>query len=144
MSTAANKALVARTYDEFINRENKAILDEDYAPDMIVHDPIMGTVNGVGAFKQLLGMFDAAFPGHRVTVHHMIAEGDWVSVVHTHTATHTGPLMGIPPTGKTIVVQGVELYRLANGKIVEFWRHDDDAGMLMQLGVLPPPGSAPA
>ncbi|MBI1880911.1 MAG: ester cyclase, partial [Chloroflexi bacterium] len=115
------------------------IIDEIYAANVIVHDPFMGTASGVDAFKQLLGMFDAAFPGHRVKVHHILAEGDMVSVVHTHTAKHTGQLMHLAPTGREISVNGVEVFRMADGKIAEFWRHDDDVGMLMQLGAIPAP-----
>ncbi|HXV43956.1 MAG TPA: ester cyclase, partial [Anaerolineae bacterium] len=100
MSAEQNKAIVNRIYGELINQEKKSVIDELYAEDLILHDPFMGTVTGVDSFRQLLGMFDAAFPGHRVKVHHILAEGDWVSVLHTHTAKHTGPFMQLAPTGR--------------------------------------------
>lgn len=137
MTTEQNKAIVRRIYDELINREQKSVIDEAFAPEVVVHDPFMGMVTGRGAFRQLLGLFDAAFPGHRVEVQAIIADGEWVSVVHTHTARHTGQFMTLPPTGREVVVPGVEVFRLAGGQIVEFWRHDDDAGLLRQLGALP-------
>lgn len=137
MSTEANKVLVRRIFEELINQENKAVIDEAFAPDVTIHDPFSGTTHGREAFRQLLGMFDAAFPGHRVAVEELIAEGDKVAVLHTHYATHNGPFMGLPPTGKQIVVNGLELFRLQDGKIAEFWRKDDDVSMLAQLGLLP-------
>jgi predicted ester cyclase len=142
MSAEQNKAIVMRVYDELINQEKKSVIDELYAEDVIVHDPFMGTATGVEAFRQLLGIFDAAFPGHRVKVHHILAEGDFVSVLHTHTAKHTGPFMQLAPTGREIAVHGVEVFRMAGGKVAEFWRHDDDAGLLMQLGAIPAPAQA--
>ncbi|MEZ4727256.1 MAG: ester cyclase [Caldilineaceae bacterium] len=142
MSTAQNKAIVRRIYDELLNQEKKSVIDEIYALDLITHDPFMGTVSGVEAFRQLLHMFDVAFPGHRAQVHHVVAEGDFVTVRHTHTGKHTGSFMGMPPTGKDIVVNGVEVFRMQDGKIAEFWRHDDDAGLLMQLGIVPAPQAA--
>lgn len=142
MSTEQNKAIVNRIYEELLNQEKKSVIDEIYAADVIVHDPFMGTVSGVDAFKQLLGMFDAAFPGHRVKVHHILAEGDLVSVMHTHIVRHTGQFMHLAPTGREISVNGVEVFRLADGKIAEFWRHDDDVGLLMQLGAIPAPQGA--
>jgi predicted ester cyclase len=142
MSIEQNKAIVTRIYEEIINQEKKGVIDELYASDVTIHDPFMGTMAGVEAFKQLLGVFDTAFPGHRVTVEHITAEGDYVSVLHTHTATHTGPFMNISPTGKQIRVNGLELFRLNNGKIVEFWRKDDDVSLLMQLGAIPAPEAA--
>ena len=139
MSTEQNKAIVTRIYEELLNQEKKAVIEEVYAPHVVIHDPFMGTMAGVEAFKQLLGVFDTAFPGHRVTVQNVTAEGDYVAVLHTHTATHTGQFMNIPPTGKPITVNGLELFRLTDGKIVEFWRKDDDVSLLMQLGALPAP-----
>lgn len=140
--TANNTAIVRRVYDEILNQENKALIDELYAADVILHDPFMGTQTGREAFKQLLGVFDTGFPHHRVEVQQTITEGDWVAVVHMHTATHTGVFNGLPPTGKTVRVPGVEVFRLAEGRIVEFWRHDDDLGLLMQLGAVPAPAAA--
>jgi steroid delta-isomerase-like uncharacterized protein len=142
MSTEQNKAIIRRIYDELINQEKKDVVDETFAPDVVVHDPFMGVVVGVDAFKGLLSMFDAAFPGHRVRVDALCAEGNWVTVLHTHTAKHTGSFMQVPATGKEIVVSGVEVYCLENGKITEFWRHDDDLGLMMQLGVVPAPAKA--
>lgn len=142
MASEQNKAVVRRVYDEVINQEQAAVIDELYAADVVVHDPFMGVAHGVEAFKQLLGMFDVAFPHHRVTIESIIAEGDLVSVLHTHTATHTGEFMGLPGTGRQIIVNGVELFRLRDGKIAEFWRKDDDVALLAQLGMLPAPQAA--
>jgi steroid delta-isomerase-like uncharacterized protein len=144
MSTDMNKALVRRVYDEVINQTQALVIDELFAADVVIHDPFLGTAHGIEAFRQLLGMFDTAFPHHRVSIEHLIAEDDMVCVLHTHTATHRGPFMGLPPTGKDVVVGGIELLRVRDGKIVEFWRKDDDVSLLMQLGMLPAPRPAAA
>lgn len=143
-SVEANKAIVHRIYDEAINQENPAVIGETFAADAVIHDPFTGTAHGAAAFAQLLGMFDAAFPHHRVTVEKMVAEGDYVSVLHTHFATNTGSFMGMPATGRSVVVNGLELFRLVDGRIVEFWRKDDDVSLLMQLGAIPAPAPVPA
>lgn len=142
MSGVPNKANALRLYDEVINQEHQGVIDEIFAADVTVHDPFSGTSSGIEAFKGLLGMFDAAFPHHRVRVDQVIADGDYVAVLHTHLATHAGPFMGLPPTGRSIEVNGVELFRFADGKIAEFWRKDDDVSLLAQLGILPAPRPA--
>jgi predicted ester cyclase len=96
-----------------------------------------GTSHGLDAFKQIWGLFGSAPPGHCVTIEAIIAEGDMVAVLHTHDAKHTGPFMGIPPTGRELVEPGTELYRVVDGKIVEFWRFDADAILLRTLGLVP-------
>ncbi len=133
----ANKDLAVRLYEEVINQENKAVIDAIFAPDVILHDPLTGTHQGIEAFKGLLGMFDGAFPHHRVAVEAVLAEDDYVAVLHTHYATHNGPFMGMAPTSKAVEIGGIEMFRIANGRIVEFWRKDDDVSLLMQLGALP-------
>jgi steroid delta-isomerase-like uncharacterized protein len=142
MSLTTNKQIVQRIYDELINQENPVVIDEVFAANVIVHDPFLDDAQGVAAFRQLLGLFDSAFPHHRVQINALIAEGEYVVVLHTHTATQRGPFMGLPPTGRTVVVNGLELFRLEDGKVVEFWRKDDDASLLMQLGILPAPQPA--
>lgn len=137
MSVERNKAVVSRLYDEVINLEMPSVINMIFAQDVVIHDPFMGTVHGVAAFHQLMAGFNCAFPNHRVDVHAIIGDGEWISVLHTHWATHTGPFLGAPGTGRSAKVSGVEIFRVVNARIVECWRHDDDAGLLMQLGLLP-------
>lgn len=137
MSIEQNKTIVRRLYDEVLNQENKLVIGEIFDADVTIYDPFTGVTTGPDAFRTLLDIFDTAFPGHRVTVQQVIAEGEFVAVLHTHLATHTGPFMGLPGTGKQVRVEGLELFRLRNGRIVEFWRKDDNVSLLMQLGLLP-------
>jgi predicted ester cyclase len=52
--------------------------------------------------------------------------------------THTGEFMGIPATGKRITYPGIDILRIAGGKVVDRWGYFDDMGMMQQMGVLPP------
>ena len=85
-------------------------------------------------------MYFNAFPDLRLTVDEMVAEGDAVVTRNTATATHTGDLMGIPPTGKQITVRGLDLVRFSGGKATEVWHFEEDMAMFAQLGVAPPLG----
>jgi hypothetical protein len=44
--------------------------------------------------------------------------------------------MNLPPTGREVIVPGVEVFGLSNQRIVELLRHDDDAGLLRLFRVL--------
>jgi predicted ester cyclase len=44
-----------------------------------------------------------------------------VAARYTARATHTGELFGAPPSGRTVTITGIEIYRLAGGKITEYW-----------------------
>jgi predicted ester cyclase len=89
----------------------------------------------------------AAFSHTQSVVEDQVAEGDRVVVRLTFTGTHTGPWMGLPPTGKPVTVKGMALYRLQDGKIVEQWTIGDTFGLLRQLGAVAEPmpsGEPPA
>ena len=64
-----------------------------------------------------------------------IAEGDKIVQRVTTSARHTGELFGIPATGKSFQVEGIEIYHLANNKIVESWSQYDMLGLFPQLGI---------
>lgn len=130
------KAMVIRLYAEAIDGDNEALIDEICHPEMVIQDPIQGTMHGREAFKQLIRFFKGAFPGFRTEIHQVIVEGDSIVIHHTHHCVHTGDFLGLPPTGNQVVVSGLELTRLRDGKFSEWWRHDDDAGLLRQIGVL--------
>jgi predicted ester cyclase len=50
--------------------------------------------------------------------------------------------MGIAPTGKEVTITGIDVLRIAEGKVVERWAEGNDLEMMQQLGVVPPPGQA--
>jgi predicted ester cyclase len=69
-----------------------------------------------------------------MTLDLLVAEGDLVVGRWTTQGTHTGEWAGVPPTGKRATFAGVNIFRIANGKVVELWNHRDDLGLMEQLG----------
>lgn len=83
----------------------------------------------------------AAFPDIKSEVEDVIAEGDRVAIRSRMTGTHTGEFMGVPATGKTVSAEGIDIVRMnEEGKGVEHWGLMDQASMMVQLGLMPPPG----
>jgi predicted ester cyclase len=72
-----------------------------------------------------------------MTVAEMIAEGDRVMVRWTSHGTHRGELFGVPPTNKQVIYSGINIFRIADGKIAEIWDIVDSLWLWQQLGVLP-------
>ncbi len=141
MSTDENKAIVRRFYEE-LNTGNLDIVGELLAATAVIHQS--GTPGPMDreTFKQLGGLFFAAFPDARHELEDMIAEADQVVTRFTFRGTQHGDLMGIPPTGKQVTVSGIALDRIASGKIVERRIESDQLGLLQQLGAIPAPGQA--
>ena len=141
MSTERNKQIAIRNFEEIWHKGNLAFIDEATTPDGISHFVPPGMPPGNEGFKQFVRIYRAAFPDVRFVFDDTIAEGDRVAIRWTATATHTGNLFGIPPTGKRVVVTGITINRYdADGKTVESWADFDALGMMQQLGVIPMPG----
>lgn len=140
----ANKAVVQRLIDEVLLKGNLDAVGEIIAPEYVVHDPSNpNRPGGIEGLKMFVGMFQAGLSDFEYVVEDMIGEHDLVSYRWTMRATHSGPFMNIPPTGNRIVITGMDMFRVKQGKIVESWAFADALGMLQQLGVLPPMGGPP-
>jgi steroid delta-isomerase-like uncharacterized protein len=106
--------------------------------DYIGHVPgVPEPIRGAGGFREFASSYLAAFPDGTITVDHQIAEGDWVATRWTGRGTNTGELMGMPPTGKEVTVEGITYSRVADGKAHEAWLIWDTLSMLQQLGAVP-------
>jgi len=136
LMSAENKALVRR-YFEAIDRGELALIDELFAPTYVRHDPHAPEVKGVEALKRHIRMVYTASPDLRHTIEDMVAEGDTVAARLTSRGTQTGDFQGIVPTGKQFTVNGMDLFRIVNGKIEEQWTNLDLLGVLQQLGAIP-------
>ena len=51
--------------------------------------------------------------------------------------THEGEFMGIAPTGKLVMAMGIDIARVVDDEILDYWGEFDVMGLLRQLGVNP-------
>src|SRR6266851_2123641 len=116
MSTDDNKALIQRFFEEVINQRNLTALDQFVSPAAVNHTVPSGLPQGP---SQFLSLHLNAFPDMKATVEDLLADGDKVVARVSYRGTHHGAFMGIPPTGKQITVAGLNIFRIANGKLVE-------------------------
>ncbi len=133
-----NKSLARR----FVERINARDIEGAFAlaaAGWIDHAATPGSPAGVAGGKALFTMLAAAFPDLQTTIEDLIAEGDKV-VARLHvTGTNRGSLLGMPATGKSVVISVIDIHRIVDGKFVEHWSNSDDLGMMQQLGLIPPP-----
>ncbi len=135
----ANKALAHRFHMDIFQRKDPAAADQILSRDFVWHGgmgPGEGQ-RGPAATKPVATALSGAFPDLKITHDDVVAEGDKVLIRWTARGTHRGEFQGIAPTGKAVTVTGVDLFRIAGGKIVELWQEADRLGMMRQLGVIP-------
>jgi steroid delta-isomerase-like uncharacterized protein len=107
------------------------VLSEDFVDHAHPHQ-----APGPESVKQEVITFREGFPNARITVEKMIAEADTVAFRLTLQGTHRGTFAGFPPTGKEVVLIGVNFIRIAAGKIEELWSVQDTLYWAEQLGLM--------
>jgi steroid delta-isomerase-like uncharacterized protein len=143
MTTDENVAVVRRYYEQVLNQGNIGLLTEIASANYDEHDPLPGQTNGLAGLQQRVTMLrDALRP--TFTLEDIIAEGDKVVVRWINRGALVGPFLGLPPSGTTFAIAGIDIHRLRDGKMAEHWHVVDQLAMLQQLGVLPQPASAGA
>jgi predicted ester cyclase len=119
---AANKAVVVRFNKEVIEQGNEATFHDLMAPDFVNRSAAPGVPTGPeGMLFTFNRVLRPAFPDLSVEIHDQVAERDKVTTRKTIRGTHRGELLGIPPTGKRVEIDVIDIVRLANGRYAEHW-----------------------
>ena len=137
MSTETNKSVIGNMLLVFEKGDMQNI-DKYFASNWVNHDPSLPPMQGLEGAKQLIDLW-SAFSDRKVTIEDSVAEGDRVATRFTISGTHTGAMMGIAPTGKTIHITASGIFRIVDGKATDNWVNFDALGMLQQLGAVPMP-----
>ncbi|MDP8929588.1 MAG: ester cyclase [Actinomycetota bacterium] len=145
MSPDELKARARRIVEEVFTQGDFAAAEELIAPNYVHHLPGDQPDAGLARVKQWVTLMRRTFPDVHPIVEDEIAEGDRVVqriIVH---GTHAQEFLGVPPTGKQVTFEVVDINRAGpDGRFVEHWSSVDLFGLLQQLGALPPthPGAA--
>lgn len=132
-----NKALVTEFIDALFTRGDLNAVDRYLASGFVNHDPFPGFAPDLEGFRRIGQVFREGFPDWHSQLEALIAEGDLVTERFTARGTHRGEIMGVPATGREVVLAGINIFRVQDGKLVERWGRTDDLGLLQQLGIVP-------
>ena len=99
----ANRALVTQAHEALFTRHDVSVLDASFAPGFIEHSPLVK--DGLSGLRQLV----AECPDMRHEAVRVLADGDLVAI--------HGRFIGLAETP----LVGFDIYRVAQGHIVEHW-----------------------
>jgi predicted ester cyclase len=134
-----NKEIVRRFFD-LISEGRTSGVEDIVSPDWVNNDPSLPPMRGLDGARQLITLFSTGFPGARVKIINLIAEGDTVAGYFTFDGEHKGKFLDFPPTGKKVSAYGCGLFRIHDGKLIENRVVFDALGLMQQIGVVPIPG----
>ena len=95
-----------------------------------------GTKRGVAEFRANWQLpLRAAFTDRAYKTEKFIADGEWAACFGHIEATHSGPFMGVAPTGKRVTIPYMDFWRVEDGRIADNPVSVDFAAVMAQLGV---------
>ena len=138
--TADSRALVRRYFNELCNSRNYGAADDLLAADIRFFGAgVLEPVRGREGFLDFLKTLYESFPDGTFSLDDDVVEGERAAASFTFRATHRGDYLGIPATGKRVTMKGVDLFRIAAGRIEEIRVYSDTASLMIQLGVVDRP-----
>lgn len=128
----SNELLAVRAL-KVIENGNLAEIDEVLDENYIQHNDLGP---GREPVKAMMTALREGLSKVKVHVHDVICAGDRVVARIEIEGLHTGVLFGASPSGKTVRIKAVDIWRVENGKLKEHWDSVDRLGMLQQLGLV--------
>ena len=132
-----NKNTVTSFIDALFTKGDLGAVDEYLAEDFVDHDPPVGGPANREGMRAAGAMFRAAFPDWHSDLGFLIEEGDLVVETFTASGTQRGEIFGVPASGRTVSLPGINIWRIRDGRIVERWGRLDELGLMRQLGLVP-------
>jgi len=101
--------------------------------DLSVLDPHPG----MESLKKVFPAFIAGLPDIRIELQQQVVQDSCVASHWIFQGTHSGNLYGIPPTGKSVRFQNLNIMKIEDGKIIQYNSEVGWLALFMQIGFLP-------
>ena len=121
----------------YADRDLTAV-DDYIHPDFHSHNPLVKP--GRDAYRAFAAGFHQGIPDLRPDIHQVMADGDRVVTFIRWEGTHTGPFLGVAPTGKQVIFETADIYRMRDDLFIEHWDVVDKLSIATELGLF---GMAP-
>jgi predicted ester cyclase len=125
-----------RQRQEKYDRHDARALAADHTGDGTVSSPMFPRVEGTAAIERAYNTLFRTFPDWQIHLEEAIVDGDRAAQPFRAHATHVGEFMGIAGTGRKFELNGVLVYKMRDGLIVDERRVYDFTALLLQLGIL--------
>jgi steroid delta-isomerase-like uncharacterized protein len=132
---SGNIEIITR-FEHAFRAADQATIDELCDPGLVDHNPAPGHEPTLAGFKQKVAGFKAIFPDLEEDLQDIIASDDTVATRWAVTGSQQQEFMTIPGSGQKIRVEGMNFYRLKDGRVTDIWTQFDGVAMMQQLGAI--------
>ena len=136
MTWSDNIEIITR-FEHAFRAADQATIDEFADPGLVDHNPAPGHEPTLAGFKQKVAFFQSIFPDLEEDLQDITASGDTVATRWVLTGSQQQEFMGIPASGQAIRIEGMNFYRLRDGRVTDVWTQFDGVAMMQQLGAIP-------
>lgn len=134
-TTEQNRATIRAFHHRLWGEADLTAIEDVIHPDAVTHWGDFES-NTVDAVREDVERYYKGFTGVETAIGDLLADGDKVVLRWSTWGDHTGPYGSVPATGKRILMEGVDVYRLDGGRIVEAWSMWDGLAVYQQLGLV--------
>ena len=129
------KQAVRNVFENVWNKGDASAADLIYADTYTAHIAnVSSAIRGVEEFKQFVALFRAISPDLCFTIDDQISEGDKVATRWTARLQDKGDGSASDPGGENIVVTGMSIHKMVNGRLVESWDNWDAMTVFQSMG----------
>lgn len=119
-----NKEIIVKFMDEVWNKKNLSLVDEIFSENAKIHSPLGNFITSE-QMKETVQKWLTAIPDIQVDLLHMFEDNGLVVSHWKAQGTHQEELNGRESQNQPVDYQGVTIYRLEDGKVVEYWAYLD-------------------
>jgi steroid delta-isomerase-like uncharacterized protein len=130
MTTRLDEAIAAWNrgdLDAYLTLYDDDVTLHGYSPQPLDRHAVRGFYEGIFA----------GLPGSQIEVVDAFGSGDRIVARFVQRGRHDGVLMGVPPTGRDVELNGITVLAFRDGRVVERWAVADMLGLLVQIGASP-------
>jgi steroid delta-isomerase-like uncharacterized protein len=137
MAQASGTIEIITRFEHGFRAADQATIDQLADPGLVDHNPAPGHEPALAGFKEKVAEFKALFPDLKEDLEDIVASGDTVATRWVVTGSLQQEFMGIPAAGQAIRVEGMNFYRLRDGRVTDIWTQFDGRALMQQLGAAP-------
>lgn len=123
-------------WDKIINERNIDAINETSFDKEVIIVTVPENIVGIQSFKDYYQNYLTGFSDAKFTIVDVFGQGDKIVKHWNFKGTYNGDFFGIPATGKVVVIDGVTLVQLKNGKIAQERDFLDNLELMQQLGIM--------
>lgn len=135
--------MYSQVWDEVINKGAIDQINSTYFDENITGIASPQNIVGIEAFKAYYQNFLTGFSERSFEIKNIFGQGDQIVKHWQFKGKHTGEFFGIPPTARSVNIEGVTLVKMKNGKILQEQDFMDNSVFMQQLGLAPNPNNVP-